>query len=109
MSDKWEETKEKGAAEAARQKSFAAVADGGPQERAQIYRPRIPRQQQGAIERVSRSLSEDPLVEVSNGVGGQVEGAKVISVRAAALDQHRAGKAKRAEQSRAKRLKQQQA
>lgn len=59
MSEKWEETKEKGEKEAARQKSFADAAAGV--EQAPIYSPRtaLASKKVGRVQAVSESLTED--------------------------------------------------
>lgn len=103
MHDKWEETKEKGAIEAARQKSFAD-ANAGIVASAPIYRPRTPiRKREGALERVTKSLTEQPLVE-TGGSGGRMEAIKAepLTTRQEAIRQFEIGKAKRAEAVRAR-------
>lgn len=105
MHDKWEETKEKGAIEAARQKSFAD-ASKGVEPSTPVYRPRKPiHRREGAVERVSRSLTEEAFIE-TGGQGGRPQEivASALSGQQEALRQFSEGKGKRAEAARRRKM-----
>lgn len=105
MADKWEETKEKGAIEAQRQKDFKDASEGIVAS-APIYRPRSPmKKREGALERVTRSLSEESMVETGTRGGIGAITAEPLTGREEAVRQFEIGKAKRAEQVRARKLK----
>lgn len=58
MSEKWEETKEKGEKEAARQREFSVAAQGS--EMAPVYAPKISSSKKiGILEQASQSLTEE--------------------------------------------------